>query len=551
MKRALLIAIRGYQAPFPKLEYPLNDVRRVEELLASPRYGFAGHIEKLTDDTEKKPTRENILAAMRRVLVDDAVAGDVVIIYYSGHGSSIKNTLNSENDLRDETIVPIDAARPSLPVDAFSKLKPEERPAFFAKNFHDIRDKELREMFHEAKKKGVMVTVILDSCHSGSATKGDEVSKEVDGVDVDLMLPPTVQQLAAKPEEDALVLAAAKDYQVATGGTHELRGEKALYSHFTAGLVEALYKTPADVVSADELFQEIVSGMQSQGRTMQTPVMIGAPPRTERTIFGTKPGGPAALVRSPGMSKDGSIFLTKAGITDGVAVGDEFKCVLPEKNGVAVRVKSVDISQSEVTTLPGTGDFATCNFFGQTRWSRGKLADLTVWMPPAMTAEQIKTAVASLKGMTLAAASEFPAPSIAFPEAAAGVVKWRKGATRAAAVATSGPLAKAGERVFADIPPSVELRNELIKEFATAGGYRVVATEDRSLAEYELIGTPDTSTGEVKYSWMLRAPVVENSALKATQKEPPLPPPTMPRMTHGIASSDPGAAADLANLARR
>src|SRR5437868_1878593 len=63
-RRALVIGVSDYpDPPFPPLEYPRNDVARMEELLKSPRYGF--QVTALNDDTSDKPTRVNILKYIR------------------------------------------------------------------------------------------------------------------------------------------------------------------------------------------------------------------------------------------------------------------------------------------------------------------------------------------------------------------------------------------------------------------------------------------------------------------------------------------------------
>ena len=236
-RRALLIGIGKYDSlKFPTLEYPVNDVARMSELLRSPSYGF--QVTEITDDKGPKPTRDNILAALQRYLVDEPNEGDTVLFYYSGHGSWVTNSLSHETDKRDETIVPSDAVRP---VTKREDLK-------------DIRDKEIAVIFDRALAKKIKLTAIFDSCHSGSIARGDEQSKEVDGVEFDIHEEPTPEQ-EVKPEENGtLVLSAAEDYQQASGGRYTLNGVDAKYSHFTAELLQSLYDVPADRQSAAGAF---------------------------------------------------------------------------------------------------------------------------------------------------------------------------------------------------------------------------------------------------------------------------------------------------------
>src|SRR6202034_3235506 len=44
---------------------------------------------------------------------------------------------------------------------------------------YDVRDRELTRIFNAALDKGVMLTVILDSCHSGAFTRGIPLSPKV------------------------------------------------------------------------------------------------------------------------------------------------------------------------------------------------------------------------------------------------------------------------------------------------------------------------------------------------------------------------------------
>jgi len=64
----------------------------------------------LTDDQldpSKKPTKQNILAAMQW-LVAGAGAGDSFFFHYSGHGGSVADADSDEQDAKDETIFPLD-----------------------------------------------------------------------------------------------------------------------------------------------------------------------------------------------------------------------------------------------------------------------------------------------------------------------------------------------------------------------------------------------------------------------------------------------------------
>ncbi len=130
-KRALLIGINTYEAKGKQISKPagvaqkgdaadagrwdlrewenldgsLNDVESVRELLASPKYGFAENNIHVVE--EDNATRDGILQAMKRYLLDEPSRGDTVVFYYAGHGSQRFNSLTDKPFHLDETIVPV------------------------------------------------------------------------------------------------------------------------------------------------------------------------------------------------------------------------------------------------------------------------------------------------------------------------------------------------------------------------------------------------------------------------------------------------------------
>ena len=98
----------------------------------------------------QEATAAAILGALRKNLMDDAKPGDVRIFYYSGHGNHIRNLASREQGGEDQTIVPADNWR----------------------DVPDVRDKEISRILWQAARKGVKVTFIADSCHSGSLSRG-------------------------------------------------------------------------------------------------------------------------------------------------------------------------------------------------------------------------------------------------------------------------------------------------------------------------------------------------------------------------------------------
>lgn len=148
-KKSLLIGI-SYKNTNRPLPGCLNDVRNIRKFITE-RYNFPadpGSMVVLTDDStdaSRRPTKANIIHYMRW-LVADANPGDSLFLHFSGHGGQVRDTNGDEDDGFDETILPEDYASKGQIVDD---------------DMHDILVKPL--------KPGVRLTVIFDSCHSGTA----------------------------------------------------------------------------------------------------------------------------------------------------------------------------------------------------------------------------------------------------------------------------------------------------------------------------------------------------------------------------------------------
>lgn len=151
MKRAVLIGVNKYRDPdVNDLRGCVNDVKAIVSLLVE-EYGFAPeNIRKLVRDPDN--TRKGILAALKEL---EAATGtdDVVVVYYSGHGSQVPDESNDPEDGGwDETIVPADSGRSGRRV-------------------RDILDDELHGHLTALAEKTDGCTFIFDSCHSGSVDR--------------------------------------------------------------------------------------------------------------------------------------------------------------------------------------------------------------------------------------------------------------------------------------------------------------------------------------------------------------------------------------------
>ncbi len=137
-KRAVCIGINDYPGTGSDLNGCVNDAEDWATLLKD--FGFGGSIRTLRD---AEATRANILGALGD-LISGAGADDVVVFTYSGHGTWVYDRgTRDESDNRDEAVCAHDG---------------------------NVVDDELRAILRTLHPEA-RCTVILDSCHSGSATR--------------------------------------------------------------------------------------------------------------------------------------------------------------------------------------------------------------------------------------------------------------------------------------------------------------------------------------------------------------------------------------------
>ena len=164
---ALLIGINYYEPNpyYSSLMGAVRDIQLVEEYLTKTLQIPLEQIKKLISKEERfnlesirgnskqeiLPTYKNIIDAFNEI-TQTAKNGDLVYIHYSGHGGRAK-TLFPEIKLeqQDEGIVPTDIGTSG----------------------RYLRDVEIATLLKRMTDKGLIVSIVFDSCHSGGATRGD------------------------------------------------------------------------------------------------------------------------------------------------------------------------------------------------------------------------------------------------------------------------------------------------------------------------------------------------------------------------------------------
>src|SRR5579883_2425573 len=158
---ALLVGIDTYHSPVRSLQGCVNDITAIETYL---RQRIATDKKWELVENSVVPWKLTNDLATRQAIIDGflqhlckADSEDVVLFYYSGHGSyetAPEVFRNQERDGKIETLVCYDSRTPGG---------------------RDLADKELSYLIEQVAKNNPHILIILDSCHSGTATRDPEV----------------------------------------------------------------------------------------------------------------------------------------------------------------------------------------------------------------------------------------------------------------------------------------------------------------------------------------------------------------------------------------
>lgn len=139
-KSALCIGINNYPGTHMDLQGCVNDANDWAAELAARGFG----VTKLLDAQATKAAMVDGI----ETLIGGAVSGDLVVITYSGHGTYVPDLNGDEIDGLDEGLCPYDLQTGG----------------------EALLDDEIHELFN-ARKAGVRLVLISDSCHSGTVTR--------------------------------------------------------------------------------------------------------------------------------------------------------------------------------------------------------------------------------------------------------------------------------------------------------------------------------------------------------------------------------------------
>jgi hypothetical protein len=527
-ERALLIGINMYQPSGTTAEHPagctygrcelkafqnldgsVNDAESMADLLTSAKFGFpANQVALLTNPAPPHPrpgvtilpasetSHDGILAAMQKYLVDIPKKGDTVVFYDASHGSlRVNNKGNKLTVLVNGKYVHADSTL--VPSDAYT-------------GGYDVRDREMTRIFNAAIDKGVHLTVIFDSCHSGGMTRGIgpkyvERMLAFDPRDIneepDKQTPP-----AERKDNPALIFSAAQQDETAK----EMPAADASaepHGAFTAALVQTLEVLPADA-PASLVYQRVRAVLEGSSVPEQEPDLDANEARRQQPLF----GGAAAKsnkVRTTalGTNNDGAVSLD-IGQVAGLGVGTEFTSEQPGKDGkpVVLRIKELNgIARSTADVVsPAGATVAAGEIFELSKWVPDESSTLRVWMWPSNLSEQQVLAAA---GQVRASGADLVVDPA--EEQWTYVLSWDGSQWMLLKAGDASPVSlgatltadalkqhlPAGAKLWANLPPSKEMAQELVPAADSA----VQMADKMATAHYALAGVL-TSKGPA-YAW--------------------------------------------------
>ncbi len=311
---ALLVGIDNYPPGVPTLKGCVNDANAMRAFLED-RYAHSPM--NIVSLLNEQATRSNVIDSFRSHL-GKAQPGDVGFFFYAGHGSEQTATaeeLALEPDGKDQTQVLFDSRLPGG---------------------QDLIDKELSRLISEITARGVHMTVMLDCCHSGSATRDLEMTprqapaREAPAAASRLLREPqpSASQPSAPVQGDItpgnhIALEACQSVEVANEYATEAGQHRGAFTYF---LLQELHGS-AELPSYFDLMQRVRPRVQAQ--VSQTPQLerVNGDGDLHNVFLG--------VTRKPPAEGRLATFRLKAwevnaGAALGISIGDSFALYPPD-----------------------------------------------------------------------------------------------------------------------------------------------------------------------------------------------------------------------------
>jgi len=472
------------------LDGPVRDIEAVRGLLVS-QYGF----KEVTTLLDQDATADAILSAIRDHLVEAARAGDVSVFYFAGHGSRMRNKFSERG--MDQTIVPADSWRGTP----------------------DIRNKELARLYREAARKGIVFTVVADSCHSGGISRGP-LSPGGNA----RMAPPTPAHVddpntdeSGKPLPDpvdlgVLTFSAAQRDELAWETKDGGRGL------FSSALIEALRSSPNERI--DRIRERTRALMRAERQDQEPALEAGSNgDRMNRGIFGQEADGGGGPTIAAARVLAGEVML-QAGDALGLRPGCELKSLKADKNGKPVQLevtKVLGLSSSLASVKSGdASSVSQGDLFTIDRWvAPSDQPILRVYMPPSLplaNIQEVSRRLAALQGNPAVEWIDDPTEKLpthvlswngrswVLDPSAPGAVSIDLGADPSSDRILQGLSSSPKARLFVWLPPASELG--LGSQIGQGSRNSAISSEsDSHRADYVLVGR--LREGAVQYAWVM------------------------------------------------
>ncbi|KAF8607084.1 hypothetical protein BDV93DRAFT_519992 [Ceratobasidium sp. AG-I] len=342
----LIIGVNHYVSPHrTNLNGCVGDAKSIMDYLIEKLHVPEDQLVLLFDH---QATRKGIIDTFALHLISNPNINplDPILIYFAGHGDRLAAPREwHTSDGFCEMILPHDASEPTQREDVINEVPPAQ-----SKNFtHGIPDRTLRALIYKLSQvKGDNITVILDSCFSGSGTRGSSKARlsHIEGcpipppdLDEDVLralsiaIPEEVQQPSeAQKKPSRTAFASSLDTHVLLAACHndELAQEDIrdgrVAGVFTSALLRALRESDLATTSYSALIQKIVKYaviVQPNGDRVQvqTPQCEGR--NQDRLLLQTKFSLSKGMIALQRM-EDPRRFKIKVGGASGINVGTEF-----------------------------------------------------------------------------------------------------------------------------------------------------------------------------------------------------------------------------------
>ncbi|KAI1825597.1 caspase domain-containing protein [Xylaria intraflava] len=296
-----------------------------------------------TEEKDKWPTYDNVISALINI-IKNAQPGDFVYIHYSGHGTQLPSHKESGSSVGGELAL-----------------------CLFDKDYKDknLRGHHLAMALGKMVDKGLIVTLVLDCCFSGSVARDDDW----DGFDVrcidydpDASIEPETEEDGifglndisrdAQVDEDWLVdpkgytiLSACGPYERAYEVNIEGHGRRGALTYFLVSTLRAL-EANGENITQQSLHEHLRTKFHASW-PQQTPMRYG---NQQLSFFGSLVSTPETASVSVYRAEDGRICL-RAGQIHGVSEGDEFALLPFSESGQATEQREQPTRILKVQTV--------------------------------------------------------------------------------------------------------------------------------------------------------------------------------------------------------